>query len=345
MYGVEFGDEPFAYAIFGCQYIGEAPTEPQASQISKFDELITPAAGYIDKVIQDGPFDGAKVKTQIWLSYWATAKQYEEWFQSAEVQRFWSALPPDAGMWREVAKLPGGRAQFGTNKDVDYGLGAIGKRYPYTDKMFYWGCYRDRLKEATSQNRLATSHPELPTRGKKSSPLAIRLGRTKFTSFPENLCLVIEGQDHSRLSDFERDHWFEKFDDTVTEWMKDLVEAGPEKGILDARVCYSDKDGNYRNKAPAALNPAYKLQIFWFHDFRYMEKIGRSNITHRGLRDNFMASYCPAGPMAGGDLLLWVETSIAKSKEMDVEYVGCLEGTGFMAYDHAEPFVSEQTDF
>ncbi len=40
-------------------------------------------------------------------------------------------------------------------------------------------------------------------------------------------------------------------------------------------------------------------------------------------------------------LLLWVETSVVKKGEIECEYVGCLETTGFMAYDNNDAFKSE----
>ena len=73
-----------------------------------------------------------------------------------------------------------------------------------------------------------------------------------------------------------------------------------------------------------------------------MEKIGRSNKGHVVLRNNFLKDYCPGGKMADiAKLLLWVETSVVKKGEIECEYVGCLEGTGFMAYDKSDAFKSE----
>ena len=41
--------------------------------------------------------------------------------------------------------------------------------------------------------------------------------------------------------------------------------------------------------------------------------------------------------MEGGKLVLWVDLGILKGHNMEAEYVGCFEGTGFLAYkDHPE---------
>lgn len=55
------------------------------------------------------------------------------------------------------------------------------------------------------------------------------------------------------------------------------------------------------------------------------------------LRRKFMEVYGPGGPMEGGKLVLWVDLGILKGHNMEAEYVGCFEGTGFLAYkDHPE---------
>lgn len=351
MFTTEFeSDESFVYSVYGVQYRGDTPGDAQQALIDAFDKLILPAAGKVDRVIEDGPYDATKVKTLIWLAYWTTATQYDTWWNEAETQKFWSSLPSDAGMWREVTKISPNRTQYGSNKQLGHGQGAITKTVPLTDKMFYWGCYRDRIKECTPENRLATTLDKAPVRAPAPTDLSqIRSGRTTFTQFPDNLSLVIEGQDHSRISAEERTHWLETFDDAVNTWIDDLVAAGPEKGVLDARICASPPHGLYRDPAspargPVALDHKYKVELFWFLDHRSMEAIGRSNKGHRGLRDAFIASYCPVGPMAKGDLLLWVETSIAKGEDIQAEYVGCIEGTGFLAYDHDPNFPSVHTN-
>lgn len=63
-----------------------------------------------------------------------------------------------------------------------------------------------------------------------------------------------------------------------------------------------------------------------------MEKIGRQNKGHADLRKRFLEAYGPSGQMVNGKISLRVETTVLKSCEMDCEYVGCAEGTGFMAF-------------
>ena len=339
MWGVDFEEGgAFIYSVFGLQYETSFSREESTSLLTVFNELITASAPYLDNIIQDGP---GEYTTRIWLAYWPSPEIYSSWWESAPVKDFWAALPEDAGVWREVMTVSGRRTQFGTNKEQPNGLGSIAKMVPNTDKIFYWGCYRDRILEGSTKNRLTSPLKECPARNAslENDGTHIRLGHHNMTTFPDNLCFVVEGQDHSLISDAERQHWFDNFDGLVTRWMGDLQEAGPKAGILDAKLCYSGQSGTYREAHPAALNYNKKIQLFYFLDLQHMERIGRVNKGHVELRDSFMKSYCPVGPMGkDGQLTLWVETSVLKSNEIEAEYVGCVEGTGFMAYDQHNAF-------
>ncbi|KAH8673251.1 heme-containing dehydratase protein [Ilyonectria robusta] len=335
MWGVDIEeDTSIVYAIFGIQYPGVELVEPQLSLTETFNKLIDNHPPYIDRLTQDAPKGHS---TRIWLAYWPSVDAYNIWWTSPQITEFWGSLAADAGMWREILAVPGRRTQFGTNNTTINGLSSVAKLVPYSDKTGYWGCYRDRLKEATPQERLKTPLEEFPAQ-KSDLGDGIRLGRTKITGFPDNLCFVLEGQDHTRITDNEKAHWFENFDGLVTNWIGDLTKTGASTGILDTRVCYSESSGVYRSAEPAALNFNRKIQLFYFLDLRYMEKIGRVNKGHVKLRESFMQSYCPAGPMGSGLLTLWVETSVLKGNEMQAEYVGCVEGTGFMAYEGSGAF-------
>lgn len=346
MWGVEFpSDEPFAYSVIGVQYEGETPSEVTWSLIQELDELIKSSAKHTDHLVEDGRNHFAGWNSRVWLSYWSTSKEHDEWWQSPAVTKFWSSLPADAGVYREVLRVSPRRTQLGTNKERESGMGHIGSLTPLGEKTMYWGCYRDRYLDSSKENRMSSSLDALPapTRPPKGAA-KIRPGRTRITSFPDNLCFVVEGQDHSEISPEEKEHWFENFDGLVTKWMQDLMEAGPEEGVVDAKVCYSNDSGLYRNDKVSALNYNKKVQLFWFLDHRHMEKIGRSNKGHVALRNSFIQSYCPAGPMGvNGKLLLWVETSVLKADEIEAEYIGVLEGTGFMAYDHHPEFRSTRS--
>lgn len=226
----------------------------------------------------------------------------------------------------------------------------LGEFESILDKSGYWGCYYDRMGDVTEENKFRTKVRKNPTRthplsitphgsGERSSNgdnsnLPIRRGRVQLPALPDNIAFVVEGQDHSLILPEEKEHWLESFDQLVTNWVFDLVAAGPEKGILDSRLCYNPESGMYKtaDARPQELSFNDKVQLFYFLDMEAMEKIGRENVGHVKLRRGFMQSYGPGGVMTElpGRLRLWVEASILKGKDMDCEYVGCVEGTGLM---------------
>ncbi|KAK7992956.1 hypothetical protein PG988_001750 [Apiospora saccharicola] len=100
------------------------------------------------------------------------------------------------------------------------------------------------------------------------------------------------------------------------------------------------------SNGPPSLFPGLdyvrQAQLLFWLDMSYMEHLGRWDKVHIKLRKDFLAAYGPGGAMAGGELLLWVDLGILKGDEMDAEYVGCYEGTGFLAYDHDAAFESRR---
>ncbi|RDW87946.1 hypothetical protein BP5796_03640 [Coleophoma crateriformis] len=339
MYRVTFPESPIVYSIFGVQYVGDKPNENKQILIDTFDKLIhSSPAKKIENLEEDTLSEG---KSRIWLAYWISASSYESWWQTPDVVNLWATLPADAGMWREILTVPKGRLQQAVTQQTNEGLVSVGKdMVPYTDKTGYWGCYRDRYTDATPENRMDSPLKTIPEA--QASSLAIRPGRVRMAALPDNLSFVVEGQDHSSVPQTEKDHWFENFDAPVTKWINHLTgPAGHDAGMLKARVCYAPSSGQYRDALPKALNYNRKIQLFYFLDHGYMERSGKKERGHVDLRTNFMKSYCPAGIMGQvGKLLLWVETCILKGNEMECEYVGCWEGTGFLAYDQHKAFRS-----
>ncbi|KUJ12224.1 uncharacterized protein LY89DRAFT_562655, partial [Mollisia scopiformis] len=299
---------------------------------------------YIEHLIQSSP-SSPTLKTTLFLAYWPSLPSYQAWWTSAPVTAFWGSLPPSAGMYREILLISPRRTQSGLAGPKKEGMAHVGTIVERTSAEGYWGCYRDRYDENSETNRMDSSLavPPEPRRGvgdgDGDGDGRIREGRVVIGGFPENLCFVVEGQDHSGIGEEEKRYWFENFDASVTNWITDLANAPPSSGILDARLCYVPSSGTYRDSVPEALNYNRKIQLFYFLDHGYMERIGVRNKGHVALRNNFLASYCPAGAMGRiAKLMLWVETSVLKKDEIECEYVGCLEGTGFLAFDHLEAF-------
>ncbi|KAL3447037.1 hem-containing dehydratase protein [Aspergillus insuetus] len=340
MWGVKLPPTtPVVYSIFGVQRPSGKDDSEQELLIQHFTELITDQPRHIETLEQDTP-----VPTRIWLTYWQSQTEYQQWWTSEPVSTFWASLPDDAGIYREILVVPPGLTQHGTNTGdrLSGGIAHLGEFESILDKSGYWGCYYDRMADVTKENRFPSPVSKKPTR--VTSPLtSIRRGRVTLPTLPDNILFVVEGQDHTYISPEEKNHWMDNFDKPVEDWIGDLVAAGPEKGILDARVCYDPSSGIYRaaDAEPRALNFNRKAQLFYFLDMEAMERIGRQNAGHVKLRRKFMQDYGPGGValQLSPALCLWVEASILKGRDVECEYVGCVEGTGLLglSWDQAAP--------
>lgn len=333
-------DQPFVLAIYGCQFHGPSPSNPKSALIENFTSLLDGPAVHIE-VMDNDDLSVVGGTSRVWMTYWKSPKEYEAWWQSALVTAFWSALPDDAGFWREKLQFPATRVLFETNQRVPNGFSHAGSFQPLTEKTGYWGSYRDRIEESTPEDKLSSPVTTILPPPKMSR--TIRSGRVVMDTFPDHLCCVVEGQDHSAMGPKEHEYWMQHFNDLSNNWITTTVTTGNVDGVVSARLCHYPDRGlinpnhgiDTTNKWAPALGYNRKLQIFYFLDMSYMEKIGRKYKTHIDLRRNFMKAYGPAGDMEGGDLLLWVDLGVLKANEMEAEYVGCYEGTGFMGYlDH-----------
>lgn len=325
MWSVKFpSDEPFVYSIFGIQFSSGDLDETQKSLASQFNALITGHPDHIDRLIQDGcgPTPG---KTQVWLAYWKTSTQFQAWWNQENVSHFWKNLPAGSGIWREILRPSPRRTQYGTNQLSKTGMGHLGDRISLGENAGYWGCYRQRMADSATDKFARDSNSQCPYAGSN-----VESDRVQFTHCADNMCFVVEGQDHSALTAEERKYWFDHFDGSVNGWISDLMNSGPEVGILDARLCYEPESGTFRDSEPSALNYNKKVQLFYFKDLGHMERVGRLHKGHADLRRRFLEAYGPGGDMDGGKICLWVETSVLKADEFECEYVGCAEGTGFM---------------
>lgn len=189
------------------------------------------------------------------------------------------------------------RTQHGTNRPDQIGLGTLGSRVSVADKSGYWGCYRQRMNASTSDRfatPLAKDLKPCPSIILPPGQVSIRSERVLLTHFPDNICFVVEGQDHSEISPEEKEYWFQNFHESVETWIKDLMSAEADSGILDGRLCFDTESGAFGNSPISALNYNKKIQLFYFKDMRHMERIGRSNKGHAA-----------AGPLFGGIWAGW----------------------------------------
>lgn len=332
----------FTVSVFGCQFHAKSPSAGKLALIDAFQALIRPAAVYVDEYEQND------VPTRIWMSYWTSPQDFKKWWESPAVLSFWSSLPDDAGFWRETVNLPATRAMhqtvFNDRKD---GFGHCGDLIPLTERMGYWGAYRSRLTKEHPDDRFASSLSAVP----EPRPLSNRLsrGRLRMTRFPENLCFVVEGQDYSGMEEREMQYWNEHFDSLAKRWITNVMQGGAKKGLVNARACHGLASGKQLGATQGdgvfpGLDYLRQAQLLFWLDISCMEHMGKHDTTHVKLRREFLQAYGPGGEMEGGKLLLWVDLGVLKAEEVDAEYVGCYDGTGFTAFDEHPSFKSEMVE-
>jgi hypothetical protein len=336
----------FAVSIFGAQYHVAELSEPKASLIGLFDNLLVEQAAYVDRLVHDDTERGLGL-SRVWISYWKSPTDFKAWFECAEVKKFWTSLPVDAGFWRETLHFSPSRFLNEVTQDTPSGVGNLGPLSPLTEKSGYWGAYRDRIKEATKADPLRTTLQQ--THVPRQPNGSIRQGRVLMTEFPDNICYVVEGQDHSQMFEEEGRMWSAKFHHIAKRWVTNVLRTKPQDGLLFSRLCHVPESGKI-NVEPStvpddpdifpALEVNRRVEIFYFTELKHMERVGRMDKTHVKLRREFMETYGPDGPMSHGDLLLWVELGILKSHDVEAEYIGCYDATGFLAYDENEGFAS-----
>ncbi|KAF5635843.1 phenylacetaldoxime dehydratase [Fusarium sp. NRRL 52700] len=317
----------FTLGIFGCQYHADTPSTEKLVLIEKFDNLIEDTSVPVERLEQNNI-------------------PSRSWWESDATKSFWVSLPDDAGFWRESVCLPPTRATHECTGKDPVGFGHCGELVPLTEKTGYWGAYRSRMTADFEGDTFSFSsddwHPPKPMTDR------IRRGRARITKFPDNLCIVIEGQDYSAMKEKERE-------------VTNVVTAGMEKGMVSARACHAfagekslgatngtTSNGTSNGTANGAvkgtpnggifpgLDYIPQAQILYWTDLSKMEHMGRWDKGHVKLRRNFMSAYGPGGVMQGGDILLWVDLGILKGDEIDAEYVGCYESTGFLAFDERD---------
>ncbi|KXT13497.1 hypothetical protein AC579_8639 [Pseudocercospora musae] len=339
MFRSQFSEShPFVLAIFGCQYHDEEPDSSKSALIARFQQLLAQSRAKHVETLESDDIIKDRGSSRIWISYWHSPQQYELWWQSPNVASFWRNLPNTAGFWREKLQFTAKNSMFESNHAQPNGFSHVGSFAPLVDKTGYWGAYRDRLDPDDS---LASPLQSIPTTT-SSHGTKIRPGRVTLDTFPDNICFVVEGQDFGSMHGKELQYWCENFDELTNEWVTICLEADLLDGILSSRICHDPTSAIIPSTTSRCwargLKHNRRFQMFYFQDLSFMERLGKKYQAHRDLRKAFSQAYGPDGPMFGGDLLLWVDMGVLKAGDIEAEYVGCYEGTGFMGFAGYEAF-------
>ncbi|GAB7356274.1 hypothetical protein MBLNU459_g7083t1 [Dothideomycetes sp. NU459] len=345
----------FTYGVFGVQH-GKIVNAEQERTIRILYELLSSSAGRLDHLRDEshGTDSNGTTRSTTFVAYWLDGRSYKQWFESAAVQDFWTNLPDDAGVWREVMTLPTSRYMFAATQDVRWGLASLIDKLRLSNDEGYWGVYRHRIGSATdtftspyiTAGKAATKKNEggpeakakiidIPERPAPSSKPQIRTGRVRLSNPPDNICFVREGQRQPTVSKDELDIWLAKIAPHAKGWIDHLDMQRAKNGVLGFSTHLAhetpETNGPEASEVTEANASPETNQLAFFLDLAHFELAGRSHRGHVHLRKTVMEVYGPGGPMDGiGKAELFVELCILKADELDVEYIGCVEGTGLM---------------
>ena len=347
------GDEYLiTYGLFGVQH--ESMTPEKRKIISNLFSLLASSAGRVDHLQDQShglPRDGPRCTT--FVAYWLRSEDYQKWKATKPVKEFWTSLPDDAGVWREVMTVPKSRFMHASSQNVPSGIAYLLPLKDSTDEG-YWGVYRHRLSAVpdkhTDPSDTFTSQYVTSAKSDGSSKPVIDIpkafsgeivkGRVHISNVPNNICFVREAQRHPHVSKEELDTWLESIAPHAKSWIEHLDTERNKNGV----VTFTTHIGHERPTLKRAENDldltadlevdsdaiAETNQLAYFLDLAHFELAGRSHRGHVQLRKNAMTLYGPGGEMSTGKTVLYVELCVLKSGDLDAEYIGCVEGTGLM---------------
>ncbi|KAH8687930.1 heme-containing dehydratase protein [Tricladium varicosporioides] len=340
------GEYVFTYGVFGVQY--ETLTAEKKKQIATLYSLLSQSADRVDHLqTQNHGFPSVGPSSSTFIAYWISSEEYEKWKETSSWKEFWSGLPDDAGVWREVMTVPKSRFMHASSQEVGSGMSSLLKLKQSSDEG-YWGVYRHRLSETpdehTAPDDTFTSPYVTSANTGSDRPVidipkgvgsSIRLGRVT-PSIPNNLCFVREGQRQPHCPKEEIDAWVESINPHAQAWITHLNEERNRTGVVSLTTHLG-----YENPSLEPLTDPFAdveeeripetNQLAYFLDLAHFELAGRSHRGHVQLRKNAMELYGPGGKLSTmGKAVLYVELCVLKSGDMDAEYIGCMEGTGLM---------------
>ncbi|KAF4627420.1 hypothetical protein G7Y89_g10736 [Cudoniella acicularis] len=343
-------DYVFAYGLFGVQY--ETLTSEKKKTILELYSLLSQSADRVDHLqSQSHGLPNIGPSSSTFVAYWLRSEEYEKLKETSSWKEFWSGLPGDAGVWREVMTVPKSRFMHASSQEVESGMSSLLKLKQSSDEG-YWGVYRHRLSETpdkhTDPNDTFTS-PYVTAKASSDKPVIsiakgvgaeIRPGRVR-PSIPDNLCFVREGQRQPHCPKEEIDAWIESITPHAQSWITHLNEEREKTGVISLTTHLGHENPSTKSTAdPFADVEGDRIpetnQLAYFLDLAHFELAGRSHRGHVQLRKNVMELYGPGGKLSTmGKAALYVELCVLKSGDMDAEYIGCMEGTGLMYLSEA----------
>ncbi|TVY71383.1 Phenylacetaldoxime dehydratase [Lachnellula suecica] len=339
----------FTYALFGVQYHTLTPSK--AATIASLHKLLASSADRVDILREESHGHGLDqnqndLKTTIFVAYWLRSQDYQKLKDSEPFTKFWSSLPDDAGVWREVMTVPKSRYMYAASQPLKAGLACMLDLRQSNDEG-YWGVYRHRLAgnpdlytdpSDTFTSPYTTSAKSKNTAEKaviidipKSFPKEIVKGKVRLSSPPDNICFVREIQRKSDLDTEELDAWLQQISPHAQSWITHLDQERNKTGVLSmsTHLAHTAKQSTSTEELVTEAMPEAN-QLVYFLDLAHFEVAGKSHKGHVELRKTVMGLYGPGGKLSGGKAALFVELCVLKSGDLEAEYVGCVAGTGLM---------------
>lgn len=335
----------FVYSVFGVQY--EELTTSKKASISTLNKLLRASAGRVDCLHdEDHGITKQKPKTVTFVAYWLKAADYEVFKNSSEFQNFWSNLPDDAGVWREVMTVPKSRYMYAASQPLNWGFASMLELKQSNDEG-YWGVYRHRISETPDSftDPADTFTSPYVTAAKANPPadqkvidisdgfsMTVIPGRVHIDNVPDNICFVREGQRQQHIPADELESWMEHIAPHAQSWITHLDTGRNKTGV----AAYTTHVGHEKPTENEEVSEKKEIvaetdQLAWFLDLAHFELAGRAHKGHVHLRKTVMTHYGPGGRWsASGKAELYVELCVLKKGDVDAEYVGCAEGTGLL---------------
>lgn len=280
----------------------------------------------LDELLEhdDGPthkeyasyIDAQGMSNELLLVYWTSLEQQRKWWSSAAVKSWWSAFPgAGLGRWREIMATTQGRHQYASGQESPAGPSAF-MELQGCDKFGFKGSYRARLGDS-AHDTFEAALEHLP------QPVEVEgHGRRLTVDLPENLCFIREGQTWDEASPEELDIWNSSMEKVVDDWVATLRDHPVETGCISIRDCV---------EATAEGVPIDRRSQFAFLlSLGHIEHAARTNPCHLRLMGAFNRMYAKLS--FPPKMNIWVEVHIVKEGGIDVEYVNCHGGTGFLPY-------------
>lgn len=211
------------------------------------------------------------------------------------MKEFCDELLADAGIWRGILTATANRVENACTAELKNRMNGVGELEPFGDKIGYWGCVRHRIPDVNLGDKLASSLEEMPPRVPETTTICF--GRTTAINLLNNICFLVEGQDHAGMSAEVKALWFEEFDALVTGWMGYLAEYTTANGLFDVRMGHVSDYGTFKTGTPINLNHKRKTEMFCWQDMSKFERVGRIHRGHVKLRKRWIEIYGPGGEM------------------------------------------------